>query len=179
MKFNTVILAAALVLTGSGMAYGDLSNPNIQGPAGNNHHLLDYQNDKGVTTGSNRFENLEARIESLETQMKGLFKGVANNREASPIKVPPYNEETIQAMNQWSSHNHLSKAQEMVANSEELKAKIQRLQDRFDRFSKKPYLDTKGFKRDGLKRHMGSLKKELRVETAKVAWHKTQAQKNS
>ena len=179
MNFNTAILATALILTGSGVAYGDFSNSNIQGPVGNDHHLIEFQNDKAVTMGPSRIENLEARIQSLEMQMKGLFNGVANDQEVSPLKVPPYDEETIQAMNQWSSENHLSKAQEKVIYSEKLKAKIQRLQDRFDRFSKKPYLDTKGFKRDSLKRLMGSLKKELREETAKLAWHKTQAQKNS
>ena len=177
MKFNTVILSAALVLTGGGMAYGDVSDPNIQGPVVNDHQSLQFQNDKGATNEQSRIKNLEARIESLETQMRGLFYGVANNRDASPLEVTPYNEETIQAMNQWSHEDHLSKAQEKVVYSKDLKAKIQRLQDRFDRYSKKPYLDTKGFKRDSLERQMGSLKQELRQETAKLAWHKTQAQK--
>lgn len=176
MKFNNVILVAALVLTGGGMAYGDVSNPNIQGPGGNDHHLLQFQNEKGVPSEQGQIENLEARIESLEMQLKGLFYGVADNRETSPLKVPPYDEETIQAMNQWSSENHLSKAQEKVVYSAELKTRIQRLQDRLDRFSKRPYLDSKGFKRNSLKRLMGSLKQELREETAKLAWHKTQAE---
>ena len=179
MKVNNVILAAALVLTGSGMAYGDFSNPNIQGTDGNNHQLLQFKNDEGVTPGQSRLESLEARIESLEMQLEASFKGVANNGEASTLKVPPYDEETIQAMNQWSTESHLIKAQEKVVYSEELKTKIQELQDQFDRLSQRPYLDTKGFKRDGLKRLIGSLQKELQEETAKVVWHTTQAQKNS
>lgn len=176
MKLNKLVMTAVLVLAGSGMAYGDVSNPNLQGPIGHDQQILQVQNEKGVTNEQSRIKNLEARIESLETQIRGLFYGVTHNRDASPLAVQPYDEETIQAMNQWSSEDHLSKAQEKVVYSEELKAKIQGLQVRFDRFYKKPYLDTKGFKRNSLNRLMGSLKQELRQETAKLAWHKTQAQ---
>ena len=177
MKFNNVILAAVFVLTGGGIAHGDVSGSNIQGPAVNDHQSLQFQNEKGTTSEQIRIKNLEGRIASLERQIQGFFFGVAKNRRASPLQAPPYDEETIQAMNQWSSEDHLSVAQEKIAYSDELRAKIQRLQARFDRFSQKPYLDTKGLKRNSLKRMLGSLNEELGHETAKLAWHKTQAQK--
>lgn len=177
MKFTKLVLAAALVLTGGGMAHGDVSNPNIQWPIGNDHQSLHFQNEKEMTNENSRIKNLEARIESLETQMKKLFHGIVDNRDVSHLGGIHYDEETIQAMNEWSPEDHLSKVQEKVVYSEELKSKIQRLKDRIDLFTKKPYLDTKGFKRDRFNRLLGNLKQELQEETAKLVWHKTQARK--
>lgn len=177
MKLNHVILATIFVLGGGGMAQADVSSPNLEGPLGSNHHSMSVQNDTGVTEDHNsQIKNLEARIASLETQMNRLFQGLAEGRETSQVRSIPYDKETIQAMAGWSSEDHLNKAQEKVVYSGELKAKIQQLQERIDRFSQRPHLDTKGFKRAGLKRLLGNLQQELQEETAKLAWHKTQAQ---
>ena len=158
------------------MAHADVSSTNHQGPLGNDHHALPMQNDTVATGDKSKIKNLEARIASLETQINKLFQGKAIE-QGTPKAVPtPYDKETIQAMDAWSSEDHLNKVQEKVVYSGELKAKIERLQERIDRFTKKPYLDTKGFKRARLNRILGNLQKELQEETAKLAWHKTQAQ---
>ncbi len=172
MKLNPLILTTVFILGGAGMAHADVSNPN---PLGNDYQALPMQNDTGATDANSRIQSLEARIASLETQMNKLFHGMAVDRETSHSRAIPYDEKAIQAMNAWSSEDHLNKAQEKVVYSGELQAKIQRLQERIDRFSQKPYLDTKGFKRAGLKRLLGNFQQELQEETAKLAWHKIQA----
>ncbi len=178
MKFNTLLMTTALVLGGGGLVHADVTNPIVfDSPLGNDSQLLRVQNETGVT--NNRIGNLENRIELLESQIQTLLHGLADNRNTSIFGGTPYDEETIQRMNQWSPEDHLSKAQEKVVYSEELKSKIQQFQGRIDQLTKRPYLDTKGFKRAGLKRLMGNLQQELRMETAKLAWHKTQAERLS
>ncbi len=169
MKLNHVILTTVFILGGAGMAHADVSNPNPQGTLGIANQSQAVQQETG------RVKNLEARIASLESQLNALLRGPAVSGK-TPHAVPaPYDPEAIQAMNKWSSEDHLNTAQEKVVYSGELKAKIQQLQNRIDRFTQKPYLDTKGLKRAKLNRILGNLQKELQEETAKLAWHKSQA----
>ncbi len=175
MKLNHWILTTMFMIGGGGLAQADVSNPNFQGALGPDYQSSTVQNETRVTDDKEKINNLEARIASLESQLNALFRGTAESGK-TPHAVPaPYDREAIQAMNKWSSEDHLITAQEKVVYSGELKAKIQYLQDRIDRFTQKPYLDTKGLKRAKLNRILGNLQKELQEETAKLAWHKSQA----
>ncbi|GJL57081.1 MAG: hypothetical protein NPIRA02_42130 [Nitrospirales bacterium] len=87
----------------------------------------------------------------------------------------PYHVEKHQAMDAWSAENHVEKARAAKEKVENLEAKIDELQSKIDKFSQKPYLDTKGFKRQGLRLWKGKLVNELRQIVDKIVWHEQQA----
>ncbi|WP_447969279.1 hypothetical protein [Nitrospira sp. M1] len=87
----------------------------------------------------------------------------------------PFNIENHQTMKTWSAENHVEKARVAKEKVEGLEAKIDELQTKIDKFSQKPYLDTKGFKRQGLRLWKGKLVNELRQIVDKIVWHEQQA----
>ncbi|GJL64994.1 MAG: hypothetical protein NPIRA04_36480 [Nitrospirales bacterium] len=88
----------------------------------------------------------------------------------------PYNDEKLQSMQAWSVENHVEKAMAAKEKFENLEAQIDEVQTRIDKLTQKPYLDTKGFKRQGLRLWKGKLINELRDVADKVVWHENQAQ---
>ena len=80
-----------------------------------------------------------------------------------------------QSVHTWSVTDHVSKAKAAKNQFKGLEGKIEKLQARIDKFNKKPHLDTKGFKRQGLRLWKGKLVNELRETADKIAWHETQA----
>jgi len=94
---------------------------------------------------------------------------------ATSNNTAPYDVEKLQSMQTWTVENHVDKAKAAKEKFENLEAKIDELQTKIDKFSQKPYLDTKGFKRQGLRLWKGKLINELRQIADKVVWHETQA----
>ena len=107
--------------------------------------------------------------------MEQLLPKSSLQRQGEDRVNNPYGSQVVRTMKGWSSIDHLAEAKASQREADILKEKVQKLQSRIDRFSQKPYLDTKGFKRSGLKILKGNLTKELREATQKTAWHKSQA----
>ncbi|MCA9472653.1 MAG: hypothetical protein MRJ96_00605 [Nitrospirales bacterium] len=80
--------------------------------------------------------------------------------------------QTLEAL---SVDEHRRLADSAKATFEDLESQIQKVQARIDKLSQKPHLDTKGFKRQGLRLWKGKLVNELREAANKMVWHKTQA----
>ncbi len=56
-----------------------------------------------------------------------------------------------------------------------LEAKVAHLEQRVERFTKKPYLDPKGFKRQGWARLLGVYRMEITELREQMAWHHGEA----
>ena len=80
-----------------------------------------------------------------------------------------------QSAHTWSVNEHVSLAKAAKNQFEGLEGQIEKLQARIDKLNKKPYLDGKGFKRQGLRLWKGKLVNELREAADKMVWHETQA----
>ena len=128
-------------------------------------------------TQDEKLAGMQSKIQALEIKVNELLHRSSGQKQALNVVATPYQAKTVQAMLGWSSQEHLLESQANHQKAEVLEEKIQKLQDRIDRFSQKPYLDTKGFKRAGLKVLKGNLVQELQEATTKTAWHKEQAKK--
>ncbi|WP_454060809.1 hypothetical protein [Candidatus Nitrospira salsa] len=94
---------------------------------------------------------------------------------ATSDNAVPYDADKLQTMQSWTAENHVEKVRAAKETFENLEAKIDEIQTKIDKFSQKPYLDTKGFKRQGLRLWKGNLINELRQTADKVVWHENQA----
>lgn len=84
------------------------------------------------------------KVELLEAKIKALESLIDKHLPTAPLDMEPQ------------------------LNSPEVAQKIQDINDRIERFNKKPYLDPKGFKRASLKRIKGKLIQELRDTTIRT-----------
>jgi chaperonin cofactor prefoldin len=117
---------------------------------------------------------LELKIQALESR---IDKYLPKSSVEVEVGKNPYDSDTVQRMVGWSSQDHLTQAREHHAQIDALGKRIEDLDTRIERFNRKPYLDTKGFKRASLKRIKGNLILDLREATVKTAWHQSQAEK--
>ncbi|GJL67359.1 MAG: hypothetical protein NPIRA05_23300 [Nitrospirales bacterium] len=83
--------------------------------------------------------------------------------------------ENSQAMGTWTAESHVVKAKAAKEKFEILEEEIDNLQTKINKFSQKPHLDTKGFKRQGLRLWKGKLVNELRQIADRIVWHEAQA----
>jgi len=95
--------------------------------------------------------------------------GLVNTSE-SPLDPSPE-----QIENEWSAEEHLIAANLFEETAVRLEAKVDHLEQRIARFTKKPYLDPKGFKRQGWKLLKGSHRAELKELREQIVWHYEQA----
>ncbi|WNM62336.1 hypothetical protein [Candidatus Nitrospira neomarina] len=70
---------------------------------------------------------------------------------------------------------HLTQAQKLEQEAADLAAKVRELNQKVAKYEKKPYLDTKGFHRDGLKRIIGTTLQKVSALQDQVAWHRDEA----
>ena len=80
-----------------------------------------------------------------------------------------------QIANEWSAEEHLIASNLFEETAARLESKVSHLEQRLARFDQKPYLDPKGFKRQGWKRLMESHQAELSELEEQIAWHQEQA----
>ncbi len=76
-----------------------------------------------------------------------------------------------------SAQDHLKKAQDLEQEIERLADQMFTLDQRMKKYQKKPYLDTKGFRRSGLKLVMGSTMNDIKMLNQQIAWHREEASK--
>jgi len=149
------LLTLAVLASGTTLAFAD-SAPNATQPT------------------AEKLERLESKIEALESRIDQYLPKSGFEVEVGTV---PYQNETVKKMVSWSSKDHLKEANAHQQKAVTLEKKIQDLNDRINRLTEKPYLDTKGFKRASLKRIKGNLMQDFRDATTKTVWHKTQAAK--
>jgi len=175
MRKSQFVLAATFLVFGSSVVLaGDFTTS----PAG---HLKVAEspvlsvNGQELKTKQEKLEILAKKFKELEAEMERLLPESSLHRQGSEPKKNPYGSQVVRTMQNWSSMDHLAEAKAAQQEAETLENKIQNLQNQIDTYSKKPHLDTKGFKRSGLRILKGNLTKELREVTQKIAWHKSQA----
>ena len=168
MLKSQFVLAAMFLVFGSSVVLAESANTNSQGSLG-----VEALNEQESNTRQDKLDILASKYEALEARMEKLFSG-SSQRQGSDL-VNPYGSQMVQTMQGWSSRDHLAEAKTNQQDADTLKKKVQNLQNRIDTYSQKPYLDTKGFKRSGLKILKGNLTKDLREATQKIAWHQSQA----
>ena len=161
MLIRQTLLTMVFFVFGSTVALADSS------------HLMNGH-ETGGQISKQKLETLEAKIKALEAR---IDKYLPKSSHEVELGSNPYAPDMVKTMVGWSSKDHLKEARAYHQKVETLEQKIQNLNDRIDRFNKKPYLDTKGFKRASLKRIKGNLVQDLREATLKTAWHKDQAEK--
>lgn len=74
-----------------------------------------------------------------------------------------------------TAEGHLSKAQNLEKEIQHLENKVSELNQEFAKYIKKPYLDAKGFRRNGLKLLIGTSVKKIASIRELVAWHRAEA----
>ena len=139
----------------------------------NSSHMFTGQ-EKGAQTNQQKVDILESKIKELEAR---IDKHLPSSSFETELARNPYDPEMVKKMASWSSTDHLREASTYHQRVKTLEQKKQSLNDRIDRFNQKPYLDTKGLKRDSLRRIKGSLVQDLREAKVRTAWHKAQAEK--
>ena len=87
--------------------------------------------------------------------------------------LPPHL--STQAANEWSAEEHRVAADLFEDEVARLEAKVAHLDKRVERFDKKPYLDPKGFTRQGWRRLMGAQRVEIQELREHIAWHHGEA----
>lgn len=69
---------------------------------------------------------------------------------------------------------HATALQQHQENAAMLEQKIQKLEQRIDTLKKKPYRDTKGFRRSGWKRLVDHWRQEVSNLQTQMAWHRNE-----
>ncbi len=174
MLKSPFVLAAMFVVLGNSGVWAESTNPNHK----ESLRMVTFQ-DLSVTerdgvTHQEKLDLLQSKLQELEAQMKQLLPEASLQGQAS--KNIPYDSHTVKVMQGWSSTDHLREANVSEQNMVSVEEKLQKIQSRLDRLAAKPYLDTKGFKRSGLKTLKGRLTQKLHEARQKIAWHRSQAQ---
>ncbi|GJL56771.1 MAG: hypothetical protein NPIRA02_39030 [Nitrospirales bacterium] len=74
-----------------------------------------------------------------------------------------------------SAQDHLNKAETLEQEIEQLAEKVITLDQKVAKYREKPYLDTKGIRRTGLKLLMGTTLHEIKTLEEQMAWHQKEA----
>ena len=160
MGIRAILLTVSFLTIGSSLALAE------------NTTLITDQ-DTGAAQA--KIERLESKIQALESRINQYLPKDSNKIE---LTGNPYESKMVQQMVNWSSNDHLQEAKVQHQKIQDLENRIGSINERIDRFNKKPYLDTKGFKRSSLKHIKENLVQDLRQATMKTAWHKEQAEKS-
>lgn len=77
--------------------------------------------------------------------------------------------------NETNAEDHLKAAENFEEKLTTLEDEVRRMAEKFGEYNRKPYLDTKGLRRDSLKRIIGSTMKEIEDLRERITWHRTKA----
>ncbi|MDX1411171.1 MAG: hypothetical protein R3351_03360 [Nitrospirales bacterium] len=114
-------------------------------------------------------------MKQLTMLIVAIFLLVSPISVASGDTTSPNTQLGISEWSQTTADDHLTTAQTLEQKVSILEAKIIKMAERVTEFERKPYLDTKGFRRDSLKRIIGSTLKEIKDLQNRIAWHRTEA----
>ena len=114
-------------------------------------------------------------MKQLTMLIAAIFLLVSPMSVASGDTTSPNTHLGISEWSQTTADDHLTTAQTLEQKVATLEAKVIKMAERVAEFDRKPYLDTKGFRRDSLKRIIGSTLKEIKDLQKRIAWHRTEA----
>ncbi len=112
------------------------------------------------------------RIDAYQAEISELYERIAwHHGEADPSsKVPPAHLSS-QAAKEWSAEEHLEAADLLDEDAVRLEAKVAHLEQRVERFNKKPYLDPKEIKRQEWKALIRANREEISELREQIIWH--------
>ena len=103
------------------------------------------------------------------------FNGVVVSRGTGQ----PSHLSSQQAVNEWSAEEHREAADLLDEDAVRLKAKVAHLEQRVERFNKKPYLDPKEIKRQEWRGLIRANQEEISELREQIAWHHEEAERLS
>jgi hypothetical protein len=114
----------------------------------------------------------KGRQAAYRTETEELYEKIAwHHGEADPSsKVPPAHLSS-QAAKEWSAEEHLEAADLLDEDAVRLEAKVAHLEQRVERFNKKPYLDPKEIKRQEWKALIRANREEISELREQIIWH--------
>jgi predicted nucleic acid-binding Zn-ribbon protein len=120
------------------------------------------------------------RMEAYQAEISELYERIAwHHGEADPSsKVPPAHLSS-QAAQEWSAEEHQEAADLLDEDAVRLKAKVAHLEQRVERFNKKPYLDPKEIKRQEWKALIRANREEISELLEQIIWHREEAERLS
>ena len=101
-----------------------------------------------------------------------------NGAPPSEEKVPPRHLSS-QAAKEWSAENHREAADLLDEEAVRLEAKVVHLEQRVERFNKKPYLDPKEIKRQEWRALIKANREEIAELREQIIWHHGEAERLS
>ena len=129
----------------------------------------------------------KSRIGAYNSEVSELYEKIAwHHREADRLKgvlpsgekVPPPHLSS-QAAKEWSAEEHREVADLLDEDAVRLKAKVAHLEQRVERFNKKPYLDPKEIKRQEWRALIKANREEIAELREQINWHHEEAKRLS
>ena len=121
----------------------------------------------------------KSRIGAYNSEIADLYEKIAwHHKEADRLKgVLPSKEKVqpSQAAKEWSAEEHREVADLLDEEAVRLKAKVAHLEQRVERFDKKPYLDPKEIKRQEWKALIRANREEISELREQIIWHHEEA----
>ncbi len=120
------------------------------------------------------------RMEAYQAEISELYERIAwHHGEADPSsKVSPVHL-SPQAAQEWSAEEHREAADLLDEDAVRLKAKVAHLEQRVERFNKKPYLDPNEIKRQEWKALIRANREEISELREQIIWHHKEAERLS
>jgi predicted nucleic acid-binding Zn-ribbon protein len=98
--------------------------------------------------------------------LASLFLGCAQTK--TPVQAPHPSSQTAK---EWAAEEHQEAVELLHEEAVRLEDQVAHLEQRVERFNKKPHLDPKGFKRQSWKRRIGAYQAEISELYERIAWH--------
>ncbi len=125
----------------------------------------------------------KSRISTYRAEISELHDKIAwHNQEADRLngvsssgKKALASQLSPKAAMEWSSEEHLEAADLLDEDAVRLEAKVVHLQQRVERFNKKPYLDPKGTKRNEWNELIKANREEILELREQILWHHEEA----
>jgi len=177
MRLLQILLAIGILGIGNTIALADSSRFIPERSGIEVSQITNPVKESTSETQDEKLVRLESKIQALELRLNELLPSSSGQEPGMSLVSTPYPAQRVHSMLAWSSQDHLLEAQANHQKAEVLEGKIQKLQDRINRFTQKPYLDPKGFKRASLKVLKENLAQEQEEAATKTAWHNAQAKR--
>jgi len=97
--------------------------------------------------------------------------------QTKPQVLPPHL--SSQAAKEWSAEEHQEAADLLHEEAVRLEAQVAHLEQRVERFNKKPYLDPKEIKRQEWKALVRANREEISELREQIIWHRGEAERLS
>ena len=120
------------------------------------------------------------RMDAYRAEISELYERIAwHHGEADPSSKVPSTHLSSQAAQEWSAEEHREAADLLDEDAVRLKAKVAHLEQRVERFNKKPYLDPKEIKRQEWKALIRASREEISELREQIIWHHEEAERLS